>query len=117
MAKIGISIKLDVTKIDKSRIFEGKKGRYLDLTTFIDTSNEGEYGDHGFISQSTSKEERESGVQTPILGNVKVFFSDMDASLMKQQAPPPQAPQAPSAPQQPSPAAGGFDDFDDDIPF
>ena len=59
MAKLGISIKIDVTKIDKSRIFEGSKGKYLDLTTFIDTDNPGQYGDHGFISQSTSKEERD----------------------------------------------------------
>ena len=110
MAKIGISIKLDVTKIDKARLFKGAKGTYLDLTTFIDTSNEGEYGDHGFISQSTTKEERDAKVQTPILGNVKVFFSDMDAAL-KQQAPQQQAPQ-----QAPQAAPGGFDD-DLDIPF
>ena len=71
--KLGINIKIDVTKIDKSRLFKGKQGIYLDLTTFIDTDNPGKFGDHGFISQETSKEEREQGVQTPILGNVKVF--------------------------------------------
>ena len=75
MAKLGISIKIDVNKIDKSRLFKGEKGTYLDLTTFIDTENEGQYGDHGFISQSVTKEEREQSVQTPILGNVKVFFN------------------------------------------
>lgn len=74
--KIGISISVDVTKIDKARIFEGKKGKYLDLTTFIDTDKDDEYGNHGFISQSTKKEERERGVQTPILGNCKVFYQD-----------------------------------------
>lgn len=74
MSKIGISIKIDVSKIDKDRLFKGAKGVYLDLTTFIDTQVEGQYGDHGFISQSTDKEEREAGVQTPILGNCKVFF-------------------------------------------
>jgi len=75
MPKYGISIKIDVTKIDKSRLFKGEKGTYLDLTTFIDLENPTEYGDHGFISQSTSKEEREQKVQLPILGNVKVFFA------------------------------------------
>jgi len=74
--KLGISIKLDVTKIDKSRIFAGKKGKYIDLTTFIDLDNEGQYGDHGFISQSVSKEEKEQGVQTQILGNCRVFYND-----------------------------------------
>ena len=98
--KIGLSVKIDVTKIDKKRLYEGKKGTYLDLTTFINTDETNEYGDHGFISQSLNKEEREMGLQTPILGNVKVFYTDQD-----QQAPQ----QAQQAPQQ--------DNFDDDIPF
>ena len=72
--KLGISIKVDVTKILKERLHKGDKGTYLDMTTFIDTENEGQYGDHGFISQSQSKEERESGDKLPILGNCKVFF-------------------------------------------
>ena len=72
--KIGISVKLDVTKIDKARLFKGEKGTYLDLTTFIDLDQQNEYGDNGFIAQSVSKEERGNNVQTPILGNVKVFF-------------------------------------------
>lgn len=98
--KIGLSVKIDVTKIDKKRLYEGKKGTYLDLTTFINTDETNEYGDHGFISQSLDKEEREQGLQTPILGNVKVFYTD-------------QAPQAPQAPQQ----APQQDNFGDDIPF
>jgi hypothetical protein len=97
--KIGLSVKIDVTKIDKKRLYEGKKGTYLDLTTFINTDETNEYGDHGFISQSLDKEEREQGLQTPILGNVKVFYTDQDQ----------QAQQAPQAPKQ--------DNFDDDIPF
>jgi hypothetical protein len=98
MAKLGISIKIDVSKIDKSRLFKGDKGTYLDLTTFIDTDNESTYGDHGFISQSTTKEEREANVQTPILGNAKVFYSDL------QQTPPqPQYNQAPAQQGQPGP--------------
>lgn len=72
--KIGISIKLDVTKIDKERLFKGEKGTYLDLTTFIDTEQTSQYGDHGVISQSQTKEERQQGVQMPILGNCKVFY-------------------------------------------
>ena len=98
--KIGLSVKIDVTKIDKKRLYAGKKGTYLDLTTFINTDETNEYGDHGFISQSLDKEERDQGLQTPILGNVKVFYTDQD-----QQEPQ----QAPQAPQQ--------NNFDDDIPF
>jgi len=106
MAKIGINLKIDVTKIDKSRLFKGEKGTYLDITTFINTSEEDQYGNHGFVSQSTTKEERDAGVKTPILGNTKVFFSDMDASLKRDQ----NSHESQQAPQ-------GFDDFNDDIPF
>jgi hypothetical protein len=74
--KIGLSVRIDVTKIDKARLYAGAKGTYLDLTTFVDTDQQDQYENNGFISQSVDKEEREQGVQTPILGNVKVFFTD-----------------------------------------
>ena len=76
MSKIGINISINVSKIEKTRLFKGKKGMYMDLTTYIDTENLDQYDNNGFINQSTSKEERESGVQTPILGNCKVFFNE-----------------------------------------
>ena len=73
--KIGISIRLDVTKIDKARLFKGEKGTYLDLTTFIELDEQDKYGNNGFISQSLSKEERDGKApNTPILGNAKVFY-------------------------------------------
>ncbi len=72
--KLGISIKLDVNKIVKDRLFKGEKGTYLDLTTFIDTESEDQYGNHGFIAQSTTKEEQGLKYKTPILGNTKVFY-------------------------------------------
>ena len=99
--KLGLSVSIDVTKIDKARIIEGKKGKYLDLTTFVDLEKQDQYGNNGFISQSTTKEERESDVQTPILGNVKVFYKG-DGQQQGQAAPPQAGPQT---------------DFDDDIPF
>ena len=73
--KLGISLKIDVTKIDKARLFQGKKGTYLDITTFIDVNNPGEHGDHGFITQELTKDERDNKVQLPILGNTKVFYN------------------------------------------
>jgi hypothetical protein len=75
--KIGVSISIDVTKILKDRLYQGKKGTYLDLTTFIDTNEADQYDNHGFISQSLTKEEREEGAErTPILGNCKVFYTE-----------------------------------------
>jgi hypothetical protein len=106
--KIGISIKIDVTKIDKARLFKGEKGTYLDLTTFIDLDEQDQYGNNGFISQSVSKEEREAKVQTPILGNTKVFFSgnsDTPRSTNQESNQPPQS--APLI----------EEGFDDQIPF
>lgn len=110
--KLGLSVKIDVSKIDKARLFKGEKGTYLDLTTFIDLDEVGQYGDNGFISQSVSKEEREAKVQTPILGNVKVFFNDSP------DAPHQNHPNTPQ-PQQSRPAASPApnNDFDDEIPF
>ena len=74
--KIGLSVRIDCTKIDKARLYAGAKGTYLDLTTFVDTEQQDQYENNGFISQSVDKQEREAKVQTPILGNVKVFFTD-----------------------------------------
>jgi len=82
--KIGVSIKIDVNKIDKARIFDGKKGSYIDLTTFIDLDNLDQYDNNGFISQSLKQGEKEQGIQTPILGNCKVFWRD---DKVQQQAP------------------------------
>ena len=73
--KIGISVKIDVSKIDKSRLFKGEKGTYLDLQTFIELDDQDQYGNNGFIAQSQTKDERQSGAsKPPILGNCKVFW-------------------------------------------
>ena len=65
-----ITLKIDVTKIDKNRLFRGEKGTYLDCV-LIETPNS-EYSDY-MIKQSVSKEERENGVEGNILGNAKIF--------------------------------------------
>jgi hypothetical protein len=106
MSKVGVSLKIDVSKIEKVRLFKGAKGTYLDATVFIDLADLDQYGNSGMITQDVSKDEKTQGVKGPILGNCKVFWSDAG-----------QAPQHAPAPQQ-APAAGGFDDdFSDDIPF
>src|SRR5690554_4347546 len=116
MSKVGVRLKIDVSKIDKARLFKGQKGVYLDATCFIDLDEKGQYGDNGMVTQDVSKEEREQGVKGPILGNVTVFYRDDQGG--QQQAP--QQPQ--SMGQQGAALYGGqqqapADDFDDTIPF
>lgn len=73
MARL-VSIKIDLSKIDKSRIFESQKtgAKYLDITGVL-TDTPDQYSNNGFVKQNTTKEERESGVQLPIIGNFKLL--------------------------------------------
>jgi len=115
--KVGIELKIDVTKIEKSRLYQGQKGKYLTMTAFVDLDNEDQYGNNGMITHK--KEQGEDG-QTPILGNSKVFWKDNGNSQ--------QSPQQQHQQQQKQNAQNlqqnvngqapqGFDDFDSDIPF
>ena len=78
--KIGISVRVDVSKIDKSKLYQGNKGTYLNMTTFVDTEEVDQYGDNGFISQNVSQKERENGEKGRILGNCKLFYNDQQNS-------------------------------------
>lgn len=90
MSSIGVSLKIDVSKISKERLFRGSKGVYLDATAFIDLDQLDQYGNSGMITQDVSKEEREQGVKGPILGNSKVFWrgEGQQQSQPAQSAPP-----------------------------
>lgn len=85
--KIGVSLKINVSRIEKERLFEGKQGKYLDATVFIDMDNPGTYGDHGMITQDVTKEERQAGQKGPILGNCKVFYREDSSGGEGQPAP------------------------------
>lgn len=65
-----ISLSINVSLIDKGRLFQGKKGQYLDCV-LIETPNS-EYGDY-MVVESISKEEREAGNKGTILGNAKII--------------------------------------------
>lgn len=62
---------LDVTKIDKSAIHVGAKGKYIDVLFFDNRDGTDEYGNDGFVVQSISKERRDAGERGPIIGNWK----------------------------------------------
>ena len=135
--KIGVELSIDVTKIEKARIFEGKKGKYLTMTTFIDIDQKDQYENNGMITHKKNEGEE----RAPILGNCKVFWSDQQAqqhqyqqtpyignqggnsgqggnggSGQQQQAPQQNfVPQIGTNPNQQQP--NSFDEFSDDIPF
>lgn len=84
MSKIGVSISIDVTKIDKAQLYKGAKGTYLSAVVFIDTENKDQHGNSGMMVQDWKDAPKG---QTPILGNVKVFWSDAGQGGQQQQRP------------------------------
>jgi hypothetical protein len=61
---------INLSKIDKAKIVAGAKGSYLNVSIMVKDELD-QYGNIGFISQDTTKEERESGMKGTILGNIK----------------------------------------------
>ena len=106
MKKIAVSLRIDVTKIDKARLYKGAKGTYLDAVAFIDLEAEDQYGNSGMITQAVSKEEKAAGERGEILGNSKIIWRDEQQTQQARPAPRPQQSQQAAPP-----------DFDDDIPF
>jgi hypothetical protein len=74
MAKIALSLKINLSQIDMARAFQGQKGQYLDATIFVDMDELDQYGNSGMITQDVSKEEKGQGVKGNILGNGKIFW-------------------------------------------
>jgi hypothetical protein len=101
MSKIGVNLSIDVSKLDKSRLYKGAKGTYANLTVFID-SNPDQYGKNGGVKEQATKDERDQKVKMQFVGNATIFWSDNPDF---QQARVEQA-------QEPA-----TDEFDDSIPF
>ena len=123
MSKVGVSLKINVSQIDKAPLFAGQKGHYLDATVFIDLDQLDQYGNSGMITQDVTKEEKDQGVKGNILGNCKLFWTEQPSAPQQpvQHHNAPQQQQGgfhPSQPvqQQVNPAATQ-QPFDDSIPF
>lgn len=72
MAKL-ISLSIDVTKLDKSRFYKGKKGTYASLDVWIEDEPD-QYGNDASICETQSKEEREAKAKRNYVGNGKKRF-------------------------------------------
>ena len=73
MAKL-ISISINVSKIDKSKLIQGKKGTYLNLTIALNDEQD-QFGNDVSAWQNQSKEEREAKDPKNYLGNGRVVWS------------------------------------------
>lgn len=66
-----ITVKVDVSKINKEFLFQGKTAKYLDLILF--ESPDDKYGNDYRVVQGVSKEARAAGQKGAILGNAKIM--------------------------------------------
>lgn len=90
-----ITASINVAKIDKSKLYEGKKGKYLDIVLIPTPDNQ--YGNDYMVVQSLSKEARDAGERGEILGNAKIAGGGSQGGS--------------------SGDVGSSDDIDEDVPF
>ena len=64
-----ISVTINVSKINKEYLYEGKQGKYLNIVLFP-TEND-QYGNDWKAVQGLTKEQRKAGLKGAILGNGK----------------------------------------------
>lgn len=105
-----ISVKIDVKKIEKARLYPGKNGAlYLNVTLLERRDGKSDYGDDFMVVQDVSKEERLAGTKGAILGNAK-FMGDGKPKPAQnvQRTPPPNRAQPQDASKPPE---------EDDVPF
>ena len=72
-----IKASINLNAIDKSKIIEGKKGKYLPITITVNDEPD-QFGNQGPVIVQQTKEEREAKVDKVYLGNVKVVWTNGD---------------------------------------
>ena len=108
MASI-IKTSINLNKIPKDKIIEGKKGKYLPVTITLNDELD-QFGNNGPIIVSQTKEERETKTEKVYLGNVQVVWTN-DQNVNPAPKQETAAPVAPVA----QPAAA--ETIVDDLPF
>ncbi len=74
MASI-IATSIDLTKIPKDKIINGKKGKYLPITITLNDELD-QFGNNGPVCVQQTKEERDAKTDKVYLGNVRVVWSN-----------------------------------------
>ena len=70
-----IKASINLNAIDKSKIIEGKKGKYLPITITVNDEPD-QFGNQGPVTMDQTKEEREAKTPKVYLGNVKVVWTN-----------------------------------------
>jgi len=80
---------IELTKIDKSKVFEKDGRKYLSYTIAI--NDETQYGNNVGIAHNQSKEERDAKDKKKFFGNGKVVWTDGVIKLAEKEGEQPQA--------------------------
>ena len=70
-----LNTSINLSKVPKDKIIEGKKGKYLPVTITINDDVD-QFGQQGSLTVQQSKEQRESKEPKVYLGNVKVVWTN-----------------------------------------
>lgn len=87
------NVKLDLSKIDKSKIYKGKNGSYYEFTISINDKTS-QYGENISASESQTKEERDAKVNKTFIGGGKVIWVSEDGISVAEKTGETQKPQA-----------------------
>lgn len=77
------NFKINVTKINKSKLFKGENGTYLNGTLILNDEQKGE----GFIVEQQTKDERDKKERGNILGNFKLIEIKENNNTQEQKQP------------------------------
>jgi len=84
-----INLKIDVTKLTKSKLYKGEKGTYANVVVADLKGGEDDYGNTHTVYEAQSKEEREAGEDRVYLGNGKMFTFNGNGNANTEPAPEP----------------------------
>ena len=70
-----IKTSINLAKIPKDKIIDGAKGKYLPITITVNDEVD-QFGNHGPVVVSQTKEERDAKVEKTYLGNVQVVWTN-----------------------------------------
>ncbi|MDC1301448.1 hypothetical protein N8Y76_01730 [Flavobacteriaceae bacterium] len=79
MALLG-TLKIDLNKVDESKIFQGKKGKYIEITVAVNDESDG-YGNNISAWNGQTVEERETKTPKQYLANGKVFWTNGNVAI------------------------------------